>query len=269
VPRTRRRQRARRGGANEMGKRLLKLFEPGMDAVMTRMGPSLTSRDIISIVKCHPELWRHRKTLLPALFGHAVPEKFFEYNAPPIYAAPLCRRLEPKTKTAAALMFLRMAAERGDLEGVKEIIRAFQITRSQLEMNHFKAFETACYIGHPNVAKWLANELKLTKADIVDGNCMPITGAAEAGHLGIAKWLTDHFKLSTADIRANDNLTLRLALEYEQIDMADWLVDRFGLTEADVRDDNNVAIREACERSRHATLDWMKEKFKIDECDEY
>ena len=37
-----------RGGINEMGEQLLRLFEPGMDAVMTRMGPLLTSRDIIA-----------------------------------------------------------------------------------------------------------------------------------------------------------------------------------------------------------------------------
>jgi hypothetical protein len=31
--------RQQRGGINEMGEQLLRLFEPGMDAVMTRMGP--------------------------------------------------------------------------------------------------------------------------------------------------------------------------------------------------------------------------------------
>lgn len=256
-------------GSGQMGKQLLRLFEPGMDAVMTRMGPLLTSREIIAIVKCHPELWRRRKTLLPVLLGHAVPQRWFETSAPPKYAAPLCKQLTAAQKKTAALTFLEMAAARGDLVGVKEIANAFNLSRTDVMRDQHNAFVMACFNGHLEVAKWLDDHFRLTKDHATAYNGTAFSSAAERGHLQLMKWMAERFRLTPADVRCDSNLSLRIALDYEHIDVADWLVEHFELSENDVRDDDNVAIREACERYRGATLDWMRERFGIDECDNY
>ena len=252
-----------------MGKQLLRLFDPGMDTVMAQMGPYLTSHEIIAVIKCHPELWRRRKTLLPALLGHAVPKQWFAETAPPKYAASLCKRLTAAEKKTAALTFLRMAAGRGDLAGVKEIAQTFELSRTDVMRDQHNAFVMACFKGHLEVAKWLADHFELTKGNAMAHNGAAFAAAAEDGHLCLMKWMTERFALNSVDARVDSNIALRIALEYEHTDVADWLVQQFGLREADVRADDNVAIREACERYRGATLDWMRERFGIDECDDY
>lgn len=252
-----------------MGKQLLRLFEPGMNTVMARMGPYLTSREIIAVVKCHPELWRRRETLLPALLGHAVPKQLFAITAPLKYAAPLCKRLTAAEKKTAALTFLRMAAERGDLAGVKEIAQTFELSRTDVMHKRNNAFVIACFKGHLEVAKWLADHFGLTKGNAMAHNGTAFEVAAQEGHLHLMKWMTERFGLTPADARTDRNIALRNALEHEHTDVADWLLKQFGLGEADVRDDNNVVIWEACERHRKATLYWMRERFGIDECGYY
>lgn len=108
---------------------------------------------------------------------------------------------------------------------------------AQAELNHadaVKALQEACFGGHLQVARLVAEKHALTAADARAGSNYALRFACLNGHLEVAQWLVAEFVLTAEDARASDNWALRHAYVDGHLEVAQWLVEAFGL-EGDAR----------------------------------
>jgi ankyrin repeat protein len=111
------------------------------------------------------------------------------------------------------------ACRDGNLQRVKEIIRKDRHVLKSVD----RAFRSACYYGHLEIAKWLFG-VKPSINIRVYGD-IAFRWACHGGHLKVAKWLLS--VEPTIDVRAYDDDSFCLACFYGHFKVAKWLQRQF------------------------------------------
>ena len=118
-----------------MGKELLKLFDtqhPAGTEIVRRINPE----DLLSIIRCHPELWRNRESLIRFYLGIVNPKASVAFDLPAHLSQIVCKRIDRDQMDAQQIeqldMMLLMAIEYGRIDIVKMLVKVFHLTSADL-----------------------------------------------------------------------------------------------------------------------------------------
>ena len=121
----------------------------------------------------------------------------------------------------------------------------------------------ACYDGHLDVCRWLADRFGLTAADARRRNNYALLCAAQNGHLAVCQWLVERFHLSAYDMRKDHNCALGFAAQFGHLAVCQWFTQQYSLTAGDARSVNNYALRYAAGNGHLEVCQWLVETFSL------
>jgi hypothetical protein len=156
----------------------------------------------------------------------------------------------------------RYACYNGHLAIVQLLAPA--LTRLAIRARNFDALKSVCLAGHLTILQWLVARFDVTRAMILEADCIMFRDACSHGHLGVAQWMADHFALGAAEARICRNWALRFACLSGRLAIVQWMVDRFALDAADARACKDWGLHRArIGGGPHTAGSWLVERFDL------
>jgi hypothetical protein len=123
-------------------------------------------------------------------------------------------------------------------------------------------FISRCENGNLKVAKWMANEFKITREKCLLINSMLFNRICKNGHLEVAKWLVSEFQMTKKECVSTSDCppiyTFEYVCRHGNLEFVKWLVSEFQMTKKECK----LGYENAHQNEKKEIMIWLNNKFK-------
>jgi len=268
--------RKHRGGAPNLGKELLKLFQDPDQIVTRTIAAQLTPLEVVTFLKCHPDLWKHRESILEGLYELNIISvgTVADIRKGGIlikYAPALCKNLQikfdPMTKTIAEKIahWAAFTNNRALLQAMEPLAN-----RTGLRLRWFqdKILESAGRGGHKGLIVDVLNRPG-NAGRIKAYAARALKGAALGGHFPLVQWLIETYGLDkTAIVDGHDcNRAFTAACAGGNLPMIEWLIHKYVITNEEFRYCKGKAFNMACAAGHLRVAKFLADRYRMTKAD--